>query len=364
MAYTLEQKLGRLRNRRYDPSVFDTLPQMRESYQKRSSNEATLYALGSMQEVEPRSTEISLEEAQKVEDNLRSGLGSVSLYPDFKLQGSVAANVHIRGVSDVDLLCVEGIYLKVAPCTNSLKTYSDYSGRGSIVDDILHLRNESIKVLNRRFWAATVDTSHDKSIALSDGAFRRKVDLVPSSWYDSELFQQTLDETYRGIDIANKSTRRLIRNYPFLYISRLNAVDGNTLGGAKMGIRLIKNLKNDSDIDIELSSYDIGSLIYHCPPSYISFYATNDLSILAGVDRWFSELAQNEVMARELDTPDGTRKILDTRDKWLAVGQMSIELKSLTQAIASEMGQAWKLHGYPHSMLLDQLRKFEIPRVA
>lgn len=364
MAYTLEQKLARLRDRRYDPLVFAAHASLQESYQKRSSNEATRYALGSMQQVEPRSTEISLEEAQKVEDNLRSGLTSVSLFPTFKLQGSVPANVHIRGASDVDLLCIDARYVHVETCSNSLKTYSDYTGLGSIIDDVLHLRKEAITVLNRRFWAANVDTSHDKSIALSGGAFRRKVDLVPSSWYDSAAYQTTLDETHRGIDIANKRTRELIRNFPFLYMAKLNVADQATLGGTKMGIRLVKNLKNDAEADMELSSYDIGSLIFHCPPDYIRYYNTNDLAVLAGMDRWFSELSKNEVAALELETPDGTRKIIDSKDKWRSVGLISRELASLSQAIAGEMGQSWQFEHRPHTYILDQLRKHDIPRVA
>lgn len=363
MAYTLQQKLSRLQDRRFDPLVFQDPSNLKESYQKRSSNEATRYALGSMQQVEPRSTQISFEEAKKVEDNLTSGLEPASLYPKFRLQGSVPANVHIRGVSDVDLLCIEGTYLHVEQCSNSLKSYSKYTGRGAIVDDILHLRKEAITVLNRRFWAANVDTRHDKSVALSEGAFRRKVDLVPSSWYDSATFQTTLDETHRGIDIANKRTRELIRNFPFLYIARLDQADDVTFGGTKMGIRLAKNLKNDTDEDIALSSYDIGSIIYHCPANYIRYHHTNDLTILAGVDRWFSELAHNESMARKLDTPDGTRKVIDSDDKWRSVGLMSRELASLSKAVAGEMSTSWQF-GYPHTYLLDQLRKHDIPRVA
>lgn len=364
MAYTLDEKLSRLRGRRYDPSVLQKATAMNEAYQKRSSNKATQYALGIMQEVDPRSTEISVEEAAKVEEALSSGLSSVFLKPTFKLQGSVPANVHIKGVSDVDLLCIEGTYLQAEPCSDGFTTYTDYSGRGTITDDILYLRRQAELVLNRRYWAAEVDTSHDKSIALSGGGFRRKVDVVPSSWYDTVDYQRSLKESYRGVDIVNKSSREKIRNYPFWYIEQLNNADIATNGGTKMGTRLLKNLKNDSETEIALSSYDLGSLMYHCPASYVAYSREAELSVLAGVDKWFSELATSETEAKKLTTPDGTRQILDSQDKWLSIGSMSSELSELSRAVATETDATILYMGRDRSYIRDHLRANHIPWVA
>ncbi len=259
MAMTFDEKLQRLKNRRIDTRGEVAL-QMQESYEKRSPNSATKYALGGMQEVNPRSTEISVEEAKKVKRNLQEGLKDVSLKPEFKLQGSVPINVHIRGASDVDLLVIDGKYVRTAPCLDGMKTYGAYDGLGSIDQDVLHLRQQSELVLERRFHGATIDKSNAKSIELSEGAFRRKVDVVPSCWYDSAEFQRTLDERLRAVEILDKYSMTLIKNFPFLYMHEIDQKGLSTNGGSKMAIRLAKNVKNDSDAEIELSSYDIGSL--------------------------------------------------------------------------------------------------------
>ena len=82
-----------------------------ESYQKRAPDAPyTQYALGAMQEVGPEYTRISIEEAERVGKQLKSGLTAMGLTVDFRLQGSVPANIHIRGVSDVDLLTIDDAF--------------------------------------------------------------------------------------------------------------------------------------------------------------------------------------------------------------------------------------------------------------
>lgn len=338
MPLDFDERLARLRTRRMDEQNAVLASRgFGEAYEKRSSNKATRYALGAMQEVDPRSTQISLEEAQKVEKNLKEGLEPESIFPDFRLQGSVPINVHIRGVSDVDLLVIEGRYLCYERCEGGRKSYSPYTGRGELTDDVLFLRSKSEEVLDRRFWGATVDKSPAKSIQLSNGSFRRKVDVVPSNWFDTAEYQITLKEPHRGVQIVNKYTRESISNFPFLYMSEIESKSLETNEGARMGIRLVKNVKNDADSEIKLSSYDIGSLVYQCPSNYITHFVARDLMILSGVERWFDELSRDRARATSLMTPDGTRRILDEPAKWEGLVKISGELRDLVQSVEKEL---------------------------
>lgn len=337
MPYTLDERLDRLKQRRFDPALLDKSTRvLEEAYLKRATNTATLYALGSMQEVNPRSTEISIEESDKVQSTLEGGLKNHDLSPSFRRQGSVPLNVHIHGGSDVDLLVLEGAYLKYETCAESKKTYLPYTGRGTLTDDVLYLRAKSIEVLNARYWGAKVDATPAKCIELSEGGFRRKVDVVPSHWHDGASFQQSLNETERGVVLVDRKTRESIRNFPFLYMAHINWTNEQTAGGTKMAIRLVKNLKNDTNTDINLSSYDIGALIYHCPKAYVHYISGHDLQIITGTERWFYELSQNKQMAVTLNTPDNTRKIIDSEEKWNGLGLMAKELANLSIQIASE----------------------------
>lgn len=362
MSRSFDERLARLRTRRMDEQNAILKSQgFGEAYEKRTSNKATRYALGAMQEVDPRSTQISLEEADKVERNLTDGLKAEYLYPDFRLQGSVPLNVHIRGASDVDLLVIEGVYLKRELCQISLRSYSPYSGRGTLVDDVLYLRSKSEDVLERRFWGATVDKTPAKSIQLSDGGFRRKVDVVPANWLDTAGYQQTLEEAKRGVQIVNKYTREHISNYPFVYISEIKSKALQTNEGARMGIRLAKSIKNDAEADIGLSSYDIGSLIYHCPNEYITHQVARDLMVLSGVEQWFDELSRDYTRASSLMTPDGTRRILDGKEKWDGLVKLSSELTELARSVERELASPYDYMPVDRETLRKRLKENSIP---
>ena len=336
MARTLDDRLSRLQNRRYDSSLGE-LAMMSEQYMKRTQNKATRYALGAMQQVDPRSTQISLEEAEKVERNLTEVLSQKGIYPVFRLQGSVPPNIHVRSVSDVDLLVVEGLYLRSQHCPGSRLSYGPYTGRGTLVDDVLFLRKASFDALNQRFWGATVDNTPAKSIQLSEGGFRRKVDVVPANWLDTAQYQLSLNETERGIEIVDQYERTSFANYPFLYRQAIETKDIASNGGAKMAIRLSKNVRNDAEGDIGLSSYDIGGLIYRCPVNYIISQTARDLMILAGVQKWFNELTSDKEFATSMDAPDGTRKIIDSNERWNGLLQLNKEITTLAEEVEREI---------------------------
>lgn len=366
MARSIDDRLLRLKNRRLsvnDEIVLAEANRAGEAYTRRSQNKATQYALGAMQQVDPRSTQISNEEAEKVERNLRDGLKSEGLYPNFRMQGSVPLNVHIRGASDVDLLVLEGTYLQTAPCPDSRKSYTTYTGRGTLVDDVLYLRRQSVSVLKTRFWGAKVDASPDKSIQLTEGGFRRKVDVVPASWFDTVAHQRTLNEADRGVDIVNRRSLELIRNFPFLYKQALENKDTRTNGGAKMAIRLAKNVKNDADHEIGISSYDIGSLIFSCPDTYIEHHLARDLAILSGTQRWIEELTLDYHFARSLDTPDNTRKIINDLAKWEGLKRLSNELTDLAAEVEAEIVGPFGQRGLGREVLRKNLNDRSIPLV-
>jgi hypothetical protein len=67
-----------------------------------------------MQEVSPDYTRISIETAERVGRQLDAALTVTGLSVEFRLQGSVPLNVHIRGVSDVDLLNLDVGFLTYA----------------------------------------------------------------------------------------------------------------------------------------------------------------------------------------------------------------------------------------------------------
>src|SRR3954454_16298 len=101
MARNIGQRLAQLKTRRQgldrltrvaSPTRAEILAKSlnEEAYQRRAPAQPyTRYALGSMQEVGPEYTRISVEEAERVGRQLEAGLTPFGISVAFRLQGSV-----------------------------------------------------------------------------------------------------------------------------------------------------------------------------------------------------------------------------------------------------------------------------------
>jgi hypothetical protein len=207
---------------------------------------------------------------------------------------------------------------------------------GSVVGDVAELRRECEAILQRRYYAAAIDTSKPKSIRMSEGSLARDADVVPAHWSDNVTYQASLLERDRGVCILDKSVPTTLMNLPFLHIDRLGTGDVPTFGGLKMAIRLLKNLKADSSRDIALSSYDMAALMWNCDPALIRYRAGHELAVLLGTDQWLEWLVANPACAGQLRTPDDIRRVLDEGAKFKALTVLAAEVSALREAVASE----------------------------
>jgi hypothetical protein len=172
---------------------------------------------------------------------------------------------------------------------------------------------------------------------VSEGSLLREIDVVPSVIYRTATYQRTNKEEDRGVQIYDKKANKLITNYPFKVRALINAKEGRTGGGCKKAIRLLKNMKEDSDTSITLSSFDIMSLVYAMQDSDLVHATYYEGKVVASLQNWFSTLANNETYLRDLDTVDGSRKIVQSMADVTAVARMSDELNTLVYRIAQEL---------------------------
>lgn len=312
-----------------------------EAYQRRSDKPYTKYALGSMQEVEPSYTRIGIEEATRIGKQLKLGLQGKQIPVDFRLQGSVPCNIHIRGASDVDLLTIHagfhtydksGARSRAGQYNNPI-SYTPLSA-------LQKLRTEAEKILESAYPAADVDVTGAKAIKLSGGSLRRPVDVVPSHWHDTTDYQLYGDEYRRGICVLDKKKEETVQNLPFLHIHHIGTKDDLSLRGLKKAIRLCKNVKADAakeKRDIALSSYDIAAFLWHADMTAFRLGAVNELAILAETQRHLDFYALNQNEAKNLVVPDGSRKIFDTAEKLNALMLLSVEIDDLAKEVAAEV---------------------------
>jgi hypothetical protein len=312
-----------------------------EAWQRRFGTQShTQYALGAMEEVGSEYTRISIETAERVGKQLKSGLASVGIVTDFRLQGSVPLNVHIRGVSDVDLLCLDGDFYTYANAGALSQTgfYRNPTQKNSI-GVLSTLRSNAEKVLTRSYPAAKVDTSGGKAINITGGSLARPVDVVPSHWYDTIAYQNSGLEYDRGVTILNKKTLATIDNFPFLHIKRIEDKCNKTLGGLRKAIRLCKNVKADAVEEgtlIDFPSFDIAATIYHADNTELILGNSYELRILAETQRFLDYLYHNPTYAMSLKVPDDSRAIFDTQRKYEGMKRLSMEMDELLRKVTLE----------------------------
>ncbi|WP_215746814.1 hypothetical protein [Gluconobacter sp. P1C6_b] len=315
-----------------------------ESYQVRAGNKsATSFALGAMQEVEKRFTDAALAEADRVKRYLQGKLRS-RLKAEFELQGSVPMNLHIEGISDVDLLCLRTDYRTYSPKGESAKAgkYGSWPAELEGVepaDWLLELRADAERHLVECYGESSVNTKSNKSIGLSGPSFSVKVDVVPAHWYHGVEYQRSKDESDKGVSIYVLNEHKTVTNYPFRYMREVKSVDDQSNGGIKSSIRLLKNLRADSDAkgDIRLlSSYDIAALVYHLDPQQLFLNEGSELRVMARLEQRLAALCHDEAALMKLRTPDDTRYIINAREKVAEIKIIIQELKGLNEMVAEE----------------------------
>ncbi len=310
-----------------------------EAFEELKESEGIKYAIGAMAAVDKKYTDISISEGHRVAENLISRLSDYNISVDKKMQGSVALDIHIKRHSDVDMLIIlSDILLYESPPVIS---YLPAPDKRPMKDIVKELRSTSEQVLAIRFPRVNVNTDGGKSIALEGGSLARKVDIVPSCWYDSREYQISKNEHERGIYIYHKDNHELILNYPFKHIHIVNEKDNECSGNLKCAIRLMKNIIADmpndkKQIAKKLTSYDLTAIAFHMDEG-LKVYPHMRLGLVEKIKNHLKLLQNNEWHRNLLDVPDGTRKIFDSEEKISALSVLFREFEELATTIFREL---------------------------
>jgi hypothetical protein len=241
-----------------------------------ASTDILKYIKLAMRGVEPEYTQKSKEAGERVKDHL-SSLSDVI----FKYQGSVMTNTHIKGASDIDLLTIcDKFYSWDSSAVNNIlnnpsertKYYSSQISKlekeanmssylGAPLEDLRKIRLDSENILRDIY--SQFDASNGKAIKIRNLSLKRDVDIVTASWYDNVSSILNDKGDFRGIQVYDKNkNERCPVDYPFLSIKRINERGNETNDRLKKMIRFLKNIKADSNQNIDLSSFDINAICY------------------------------------------------------------------------------------------------------
>lgn len=308
--YDYSKRLSSLKKRREDSEIIKSLQEsgqfekyamLKESYEDLKESDSVRYVIGAMAPVSNKSTEITIKQGERVKNHL------IELYDkyevEFRYQGSVTNNTHIEAHSDIDVLTLHGKFYSLEAPQVPTSPYA-----GDPVQELVNLREDCVRVLTKAFPAVYVDTTGAKCLSLSGGSLARKVDVVPSNWFNTIKYSETREEFYRGIHVLDYFKRKRIANTPFYHNHLLEIKDISARRNYKKMIRLLKTLKADNDYSIDLSSYDIAAILYHMnDKDYAVGYSP--LLLIQNTIKHFDIILENATYRNLLKVPDGSRHI-------------------------------------------------------
>jgi len=326
-------RLDKLNRRRTDDSVAEA-KLFNEAYRNISQSESVKYVVGSMQPIDPEYTKNTYKQAERVRSQLENRLTDSC---EYKYQGSVTNDTHIKAKSDIDLLVIIDKFYTVQSPQTPKNPY-----KGDPLQDLLDLRNEAERALEAAFSQARIDKSGNKSISIEGGSLTRKVDVVPSNWYHTNKYAESGNEIYRGVQILDKSVPTRLANTPFLHNAWIDHKDKNTQGGMRKASRLMKSLKYDSE-DIDLSSYDIVSIAFNMPDESLSYPKGGELRILSSCLDFCKKLQSDPNLRQSIEVPDGHRKVFCEGHATLSgLNQLTRELEQLANDVLRENQRSFR----------------------
>lgn len=170
--------------------------------------------------------------------------------------------------------------------------------------DIKALRNQATTMLKNIY--DDVDTSGTKSISIFNKSLNRKVDVVFCFWYNTSGYEKAKDEYYRGVYLFDFIKETKILDYPFAHIHNVNYKGNDTIDKSRKCIRLLKNLKADADVKIDLSSFHLTSIIHSIPNDQLKYSCNNELGIAKKVSEELNNLIQSPTYRKSVKSPNGT----------------------------------------------------------
>lgn len=323
----IRTRLQRLQNRRCDQLAKSIT--LSNAATASTLSETEKYLLGSMEQVSVQQTEIVLRTGDRVKNQLKAYLNNESLYPEFDFQGSVTNNTHIKLYSDIDLIVASGGFFTATQ--GAFDSYSAYASDPT--QTIRNLRAKCKNGLISGFPTATVKEKA-KCIGISGASLQRDVDVVPCNWIKNKDYERTGLKMYLGIRVLDVEKNIWIDNFPFLHNALLGIKDDETVGNLKRIIRLLKTLKEDATISIDVSSYDICGLAYSFDSQLMkSFYGENQFQFLERFLDYSVRLEANTIAQSILTVPNGTTKLFSPD------GLKVSELKKLNNELNEILGE-------------------------
>jgi hypothetical protein len=291
---------------------------------------AVQYTVGAMARVDPTYTNITYEQGDRVKNQLEKALCESNAACDFEYQGSVTNDTHIKSHSDIDLLAITQRFWMLEPPQQPACPYD-----GDPIADLKEIRSISSSALKQAFPVAEVDDSGTKSVTICGGSLRRKIDIVPANWYDTNDYAHFKAKRFRSIEVLDVKKGHRIKNSPFMNNYLIETLDRKVSGGLRKVIRMLKSLKYDSG-HVSLSSYDLAAIGYNMPEWQLVTSPGEEIALLARVKSYLDGLVVDPDRRNEMLVPDKSRRVFaDGHATLTGLNELRDEVDDLVEAVCN-----------------------------
>lgn len=323
------KRLNNLRTRKFDSVLNEsTLSKAFDSY---DMPENLKYLMESMRPIDKKYNDITLQASENVRNHLEREL-KLHFDRDYRTQGSVICGTNIQLHSDIDLLSIIARYHYLPPNVPVPNPYTESDPK----IDIEQLREQATKIMKATY--DQVDTTGAKSIWIYNKNLRRKVDIVFAYWYNSEQYLLHNSEYYRGVQLYDFPAReRQYPDYPFAHIQNVNWKGDNTNDGSRRGVRLLKNLKADSDQKIDLSSFQLTTIVHSIENALLQYRLGSEWSIGKVVSEEMNTLIEIPTYRKQVKSPNGTEYPFSEDSTVSEIKKLKADLDELLMDTAEEV---------------------------
>lgn len=319
-----KQRLTNLQQRRFDQELNEAI--LTKSFSRSDIPDDIKYLAEIMKPISKKSTDKTIEAAGRVQTHLESKY-QLSFSRAYRTQGSIMTNTHIK-VSDFDLLIIIDGYHYLAP---GLPTISPYKGEPQT--DISELRKQSLLLLEDIY--DEVDDTNEKCITIFNKSLRRKVDVVFGFWYNTQKYNETNNEFYRGIKFKTNQTQP---DYPFAHITIVNGKGDTTADGSRMGIRLLKTLREDCEENLsELKSFHLTSLIHSIDNGWLSYSSGGEIKIAQAISQHIDRVLNDSEFRKAIDSPNRIEKQVISTALLPNLERLKIDLDTLIEDATKDL---------------------------
>lgn len=356
-----QHKFSNLSSRKTDELLQKSF--VSESFRDKTIPETVRYVFESMREIEPSYTRRTYVEAEKMQEHITNHLpGNVKV--DFRYQGSVPLNTHIRLHSDLDLLVIYKGFIG----RDSLAQVANPYPEERTVSDLRMLRKNIKDGLLITYPTALVSDNSAKAISIKRGSPIRKYDIIVCNWFEPAANYGYIDSTdsNRGVEIYDKKAdQRLPPDFPFTHMLRVEEKSRRIIfENFKRTVRLLKNLKADANDHIDLSSFMITSVMYHLDDYKYKIETQNSTALLVNASEHLGRVIDDSAFRIRLKSPNEKEFLFAVKEahKVAELKRLKRELDDTIEDLVDEIQPSYRrlieLSGSPYiGKLYEPLRE-------